>query len=521
MIFGSAIRTFTGMKSLLCCRLMILLACISPARPTVADESFADETAAWQGPHVMDLQRHRDDPILADLIGRGGRPTVALQGAAKSASTTPVVFGFLPYWVDQTYYHQLDFSLLTHIAAFSVEVSPEGTISDTRGWPWTALIDSAHAKGVRVILTATLFGDSDVHALITSETRRQRFFVAIGQQLLAGNADGVIIDFEGPGANGWPRSINDFMAQLTRYLHTEIPGCEVSFAAPPVDWAGRWDFPGLAASCDYLFIMGYAFTGSWSDRTGPTAPLHGGSRNITTTIHGDFGEVTRTHPEKLILGVPYYGCQWTTAGPEANAPTTTFVRYPQIWATFLGGVTHGNRWDATSSTPWYRYQDGNRWVQVWYDDITSLGMKFDLALDAGLRGVGIWALGYESRRPETWDLLAQKIGRHEPATVVAELPRSGLLQLQQNYPNPFNGVTRIQAEIPSRGNLEITIFDALGQRVRTWSQFHEAGGMVRLAWDGMDGSGQPVASGVYTCRLRFGDESAAVRQLSRRMVLTR
>ena len=503
---------------------MMLPSCRTVALPAVGwlmllAPAFAEPTA-WHGPHPADLEAHRDHTVLSDLIGDGTRPSMALQSAPKSAATRPVVFGFLPYWIDQTYYHQLDFGLLTHIAAFSVEVSPEGRISNDRGWPWTALVDSAHAHGVRVILTATLFGDSQVLALISNETRRQRFFVEIRDQLIAGNADGVNIDFEGPGANGWPSQINDFMAQLTGYLHAEIPGCEVSFAAPPVDWAGRWDFVGLAASCDYLFIMGYAFTGSWSDRSGPTAPLHGGSRNITTTITGDYGEVSEQNPAKLILGVPYYGCQWTTSAPDARSLTTRFVRYPQIWSTFLGAVTHGSHWDATSETPWYRYQDGAEWVQVWYDDIMSLGMKYDLALDKGLRGVGMWALGYEGRRAEPWELLQQKIGRREPATVVGESPVFGVLRLEQNYPNPFNSSTRVQAEIPAAGRVEITIFDVLGQRVRTWYQPHVPPSVIVWEWDGLDDANQPVASGIYTYRLHFG-APAAGRQLTRRMVLTR
>ncbi len=490
------------------------LACTLPA--------FANDTQAWRGPHAADLEAHRDHPVLADLVGDGTRPSLPLPAASKTASAAPVVFGFLPYWIDQTYYQQLDFSLLTHIAAFSVEVTPEGRISNDRGWPWTALVDSAHAHGVRVILTATLFGDSQVLELITDETHRQRFFGEIRDQLLVGNADGVNIDFEGPGANGWPSSINDFMAQLTHYLHAEIPGCEVSFAAPPVDWAGRWDFPGLAASCDYLFVMGYAFTGSWSDRAGPTSPLHGGSRNITTTIDGDYGEVTRESPEKLVLGIPYYGCEWTTTGPDARSSTMAFVRYPQIWATFLGATTHDSHWDSVSDTPWYRYQDGDQWVQVWYDDVASLGMKFDLALDRRLRGVGMWALGYESRRREPWGLLQEKIGRRGPATLVAgNTPAPGGLRLQQNYPNPFNGSTRLQAEVPAAGQVEISIFDILGQRVRVWQQRSPAPGTVVWVWDGLDGAGQPVASGVYTYRLRFGDVAVDVRELTGRMMLAR
>ena len=115
----------------------------------------------------------------------------------------------------------------------------DGSLGEDHGWPWTALIDRAHQHGVRVILTATLFGDADVRTLLNSETHRTRFMREIRDKIRAGNADGVNIDFEGPGLNGWPDQISGFLRELTDYLHTEIPGSEVSFASPAIDWGGR------------------------------------------------------------------------------------------------------------------------------------------------------------------------------------------------------------------------------------------------------------------------------------------
>ena len=475
------------------------------------------------GPHQIDLERHRDHPVLAELIGNGGRPSMPLQTRAKPAGPARVVFGYLPYWIDGDYYRNLDLGLLTHVSAFAVEVNADGTLGDDHGWPWTALVDSAHAHGVRVILTATLFGDGQVLTLIADDEYRQTFMREIRDHIIEGNADGLNVDFEGPSANGWVSLINDFMAELTTYLHREIPGCEVSFAVPPVDWGGRWDQVGLANSCDYLFIMGYAFTGSWSEASGPTAPLTGGWRNITTTVTGagDYGDVTRQSPEKLILGVPYYGCEWETDGPDAGADTKEFVKYPRLVETLPGATTHGRVWDAASSTVWYRYETGEQWHQVWYDDPVSLGLKFDLALGAGLRGVGMWALGYEGERREPWDLLALKIGRWTPVTAVAEEPRPGRARLAQNYPNPFNGSTRLEYEIPGAGRVDVVVYDVLGRRILQWRRWHERPGEYGWWWDGTDSGGRPVGSGVYTYRLQFTGADGGTWRQSRRMVLAR
>ena len=102
----------------------------------------ADEV--WRGPHLSALEAHRQHPVLAELIGDGTRPTRPMRPAAKGTAARPVVFGFLPYWIDATYYYSIDWELLTHIAPFSVEVNTDGSLGDDRGWPWTALIDAAH-----------------------------------------------------------------------------------------------------------------------------------------------------------------------------------------------------------------------------------------------------------------------------------------------------------------------------------------------------------------------------------------
>ena len=61
-----------------------------------------------------------------------------------------------------------------------------------------------------MILTATLFGDKDVRTLLENETHRSRFMRQIRDKIRVGRADGIVIDFEGPGQNGWPDEIGVF-----------------------------------------------------------------------------------------------------------------------------------------------------------------------------------------------------------------------------------------------------------------------------------------------------------------------
>jgi flagellar hook assembly protein FlgD len=75
--------------------------------------------------------------------------------------------------------------------------------------------------------------------------------------------------------------------------------------------------------------------------------------------------------------------------------------------------------------------------------------------------------------------------------------------LHNNYPNPFNGTTTIIVEAPSAEEIDLSIYSILGQRVRTLFRGRSSEGENRFYWrDGLDDSGNRVASGVYIYRLK-------------------
>lgn len=88
--------------------------------------------------------------------------------------------------------------------------------------------------------------------------------------------------------------------------------------------------------------------------------------------------------------------------------------------------------------------------------------------------------------------------------------------LYPNYPNPFNPLTTIRFYVPARCVVHLDIFDVNGNDVCRIADGIFARGTHTVTWDGRNGEGAPVASGVYLCRLAAG----RVRQ-SRKMVLMR
>lgn len=90
--------------------------------------------------------------------------------------------------------------------------------------------------------------------------------------------------------------------------------------------------------------------------------------------------------------------------------------------------------------------------------------------------------------------------------------------LSPNYPNPFsangafgNPETAFEYHLPHAAQVVVTIFNLQGQKVATLTQGARTAGLHKVRWNGRDGAGQPVASGVYLYQLR-ADNFVAVKK---------
>ncbi|MDP3148365.1 MAG: T9SS type A sorting domain-containing protein [Ignavibacteria bacterium] len=79
------------------------------------------------------------------------------------------------------------------------------------------------------------------------------------------------------------------------------------------------------------------------------------------------------------------------------------------------------------------------------------------------------------------------------------LPQS--FELMQNYPNPFSEETNIPYKLNEETNASVTIYNILGQAVKSFKSLEQAGGMHGVTWDGRDEFGKKVSTGVYFYRL--------------------
>jgi len=93
-----------------------------------------------------------------------------------------------------------------------------------------------------------------------------------------------------------------------------------------------------------------------------------------------------------------------------------------------------------------------------------------------------------------------------------EIPSSLILT---GCPGP-SGTTSIALVLPEPGLVTLTVYNILGQRVRSLVRGYMTEGTYRVVWDGRDNSGADVSSGLYLCRLEINGKSK-----SRKLILLR
>jgi len=81
------------------------------------------------------------------------------------------------------------------------------------------------------------------------------------------------------------------------------------------------------------------------------------------------------------------------------------------------------------------------------------------------------------------------------------------IQLSQNYPNPFNSSTTIHYQIVVRADqeVELAIFNLLGQKIKTLVSQKQAAGFYMVQWDGKNEVGELISSGIYVYQLSIAD----------------
>jgi spore germination protein YaaH len=314
----------------------------------------------------------------------------------------PVVFGYHlsssgTAWED---YH---FSALTHVGLHSATIDPtSGDIIDDRAWNAPGLGARARNASVKVVLSCSNSGAAANTTLLAQPWRRRTLIENLVDAVRRDQAAGINLDFEQvpPSQRG---NLARFANELNEALRADVPLAEISFVVPGVDPSRSYDIRALAAASDYVILKAYDYHWNGSKNAGPVAPLNG-DPGVAFSVEAALG--AGVPPEKLVLGIPYFGYEWPVESDQPKAACIgpgTMLPYHSARSAALQWI---REFDPTSASPYFRYRQGDRWHQVWFDDAESLAAKCDFVRKQGLAGVAVWALSYDGHG-ELWDTLRE------------------------------------------------------------------------------------------------------------------
>lgn len=398
-------------------------------RPSVQVEMAAE--------HANDVLALEPGAVPEEMApAKGGVGTMSLDGgstlAAGPGGSLPnnlarEVLGFLPYWMlsDPDVTSTIRYDLLSTIAYFDIVLNSDGSIIRSGpGWTgWnsaalTAVVNAAHARGVKVVLTVSMHGWDAAGAarmpvMLNSTANRARAISDVAAQVKARNVDGVNLDFEPV-----PVELRSQFSAFVREVKAGLVNAgarsylTVDTMAGAASWSTGYDVRALTASgaSDAIVVMAYDLSWGGSARAGGVAPMESPYIfDVTDALSAHLA--AGVPPSRMIWGVPYYGRTWATTSGALNSTTRTGPS--QAWSynqAVAQASKWGWRWDPAGQVPWYSWQDSG-WWQGYYDDQSSLAAKYNLINANKLAGVGIWALGMDAGRTELWSAIAKGFAR--------------------------------------------------------------------------------------------------------------
>ena len=239
--------------------------------------------------------------------------------------------------------------------------------------------------------------DGDIAArILASEDSRSSHVETLVDLVVDKGFDGLDLDWELVRPEDRDR-FSEFVEELADALHDKDR--LLSIAVTPKDSEpGRWDtqkaadFKRIGAAVDEFKVMTYSHSGGWS-KPGPQAPLGWAHEMLA------FAQ-SQVPPEKVLMGVPFYGFDWHGDATTAVHWQDADARRREVDAPLVR--------DEGSREAVYTYTDGEGVVhEVWYQDRKAVEAKVDLLTrkHPELGGIAIWQMYGEDSR--FWDVIVK------------------------------------------------------------------------------------------------------------------
>ncbi|MBN2366144.1 MAG: T9SS type A sorting domain-containing protein [Calditrichaeota bacterium] len=233
-------------------------------------------------------------------------------------------------------------------------------------------------------------------------------------------------------------------------------------------------------------------------------PNKGDWITVTGTVQENFGVTRLGDVSSMTTVTPNYGVpapiqlnasDITTGGPHAEAYESVLIKIVNLTVTDPFPDAPGNFGE-------FEVSDGTGAIRV--DDAFS---AFNGNLDSTyheddtideITGLHYYSFGDYKILPRNYNDIVNHVDI-DISNMAGTVPDQFVLR--QNYPNPFNPATTIEFVVPRTSSLRLTVYNTLGQKVRTLIDGVVSQGNKQVIWDGRNDAGNLIGSGIYFYRL--------------------
>ena len=278
---------------------------------------------------------------------------------------------------------------LTYLSVFSHEVAADGTLSTVDDAKWIAMARAARVAPIMVVANIRPSGgfSSDIAgAVLATPETRSKLIDIIASTMQRKNYYGVNMDLEyirpedRENYNQFLRELSARLGQLGAPLLTAVAP-KVSATQQGLLYEAH-DYPVHGEVANRVILMTY----EWGYLAGPpqaVAPLDQVRRVLEYAV-------TAIPPQKILMGVPNYGYDWTLPYRRGTL-ATTFSNVEAVNRAFRNNAEI--QFDQTAQSPFFNYTDAQgRQHVVWFEDVRSLRQKFLLVHELGLAGISYWTI---------------------------------------------------------------------------------------------------------------------------------
>lgn len=334
------------------------------------------------------------------------------------------VIGFLPSWMASQNV-KVNTKAMTQIIYFGLGVNASGEIvmfseknEPTFEWLYftsdyfSNLKIEAKKNNTKVIIAFKMFDNENIDNLISNSESTKRFTKYAISILKKYDLDGINLDLEYFTDSDFPtiRYMTNFLQYVSTALKNENPKylLTVDVNATVILSDKAYDMVKMGELADQIIVMAYDYHNPSSLFAGPVSPIDGelNEHSIKESINSLVGRVSM---DKVILALPFYGYEWETtsrANKSSIVPNSgalaTYKRVKELLDNRDDVVKH---WDEKAQSPWLVYQQSGAIKQIYYEDEESIKAKMDYVKENNLGGIAIWALGYEGKYQDIWDVI--------------------------------------------------------------------------------------------------------------------